>query len=78
MTNKKQKVILKVDDSFLDYIKDNLKEHGKVKITGLGIFELKHFKGRVGYNVATKTKEQFPPYSRVVFRSSQTLKNALE
>lgn len=51
-----------------------LKEHGRVKITGLGIFESKERKARKGRNPNTGEPVEIPARKRVVFRATKALR----
>jgi len=76
MSNVKQKVILKFkDDSFVSHLTSLLLKAGKVKIVGLGIFEIKRIPAREGYNVGTGERFIIPEHNKVSFRPNQKLKD---
>lgn len=59
-------------------IADGLVKEGKVLISGFGIFEIKQTKARKGVNPATQEKIDIPASTRVTFRVSSTLKEAVK
>lgn len=79
MSNKKQKVILKMrTDDFIESFKSAIMAGGKIKISDFGIFELKKMRSRKGYNPATKEHEQFPEYIKISFTPTSSLKEYVQ
>ncbi len=76
---KKHKVILRFkNDDFIAQLEKLLLETGAVKVTNLGIFEIRCFKGKEGYNVHTKKIENFPAWNKVVFKPTKSLKDSIQ
>lgn len=61
----------------IDMIYEGLKKDGKIKIKGLGTFEVKHIPGRETYNPYTKGKGYMEAYLKVKFKASTKLKESL-
>ncbi len=53
---------------FVETIWEGLKTTGKVRIHGLGTFELKEIAGRKTYNPVTKGEAYMKPYLKIKFR----------
>lgn len=79
MSNTKQRVILKFkDDQFVERLEHLLLQAGKVKVTGLGIFEVRKVAEREGYNVGTGERITIPAHNKVVFRPAKGLREAIQ
>jgi nucleoid DNA-binding protein len=77
--NKKQKVVLKFkDDSFVNQLMSLLMRTGKVKIVGLGIFEIKKIAEREGYSVNDGKRIIIPAHSKIAFRPTKKLKDSIQ
>lgn len=63
-----------VVDAFLDTLVDTLLKEGRVSIRGLGTFQVKESKERLGVNPSNKQKIKIPARKRVSFRPSLMLK----
>jgi nucleoid DNA-binding protein len=78
MANRKQKTILKFkDDEFLARLSLCLKENKRVKVTGIGIFELREMKERKIMNPYTRKIQIIPRHNKIGFLPSKTLKNLI-
>lgn len=80
MASIKQKVILKLKDGddFIQTLGDLLGQTGKVKITGLGVFEIKHINAREGYGVFEKKMIKIKAHNKLVFRPSVSLRKTIQ
>lgn len=79
MANVKQRTILKFkDDSFVQQLQKLLTSSGKVKIVGLGIFEIRHIDEREGYNVGNGQRIVIPAHNKVVFRPTKKFKDVIQ
>ena len=77
--NKKQGVIMKFkDDFFLKQLKSLLIKTGKIKIVGLGIFELKRIAEREGYGVNDGKRITIPAHNKISFRPTKQLKDSIQ
>ena len=56
----------------------NLKQDGKVSISGLGVFKIKNTNPRVGRNPKTGASVNVPAGRRISFRAGRKLKNFLK
>ena len=75
MANKPQRNIINLKDRQLfDTIADLLVVDGSVKITGLGVFEVKQIKGHMGYNPSKKKHEKVEPYKKLIFTPTKKLR----
>lgn len=74
MANVAQKVIVNLPREIRQEIQSGLLRHGKVKVVGLGIFEIKKIKSRMGRNPATGDVVMMPSYKKVKFRPTAALK----
>lgn len=72
--NKPQKYIINDKSGVVDNIAASLKKHGKVKVTRLGIFEIKEISGRTVYNRRTGGQDPLPPFKFISFKPSKTFK----
>ena len=59
----------------LDIITKQLREGGKVQLTGFGIFEVKDREARVGRNPHTKESIEIPAARVPAFKASKALKD---
>lgn len=80
MGNIKQKVIMKFkDDSFVQQLQSLLMERGKVKVNGLGVFEIKRVAARKGWNVGAGGGEiLIDAHNRIAFRATKSLREAIQ
>lgn len=79
MSNTKQRVILKFkDDAFVEQLEKLLLSSGKVKVGGLGIFEIREVKAREGYNVGSGDRITIPAHKKVVFRPTKKLRDSIQ
>ena len=79
MANIKQKAIMKFkDDSFSEKFRAIVMKTGKVKINGMGIFEIRRMKERHGYGIYYKDRIVLPPFNKIVFRPTIQLRNLIQ
>ena len=79
MSNRKQRVILKFkDDAFVDQLTSLLLKAGKVKVSGLGIFEIRRIAEREGYNVGTGERITISAHNKVAFRPHKKMKDSVQ
>jgi len=78
MGNSPQKMIIDIDRDFVAVLREGLKKHGKVKVTGLGIFEVRKVKARIGFNPSSKEKEMIKEYKKIKFTATKILKDLLQ
>ena len=77
-TSYDKKVIQTVIDTFLEEIKNSLKESSTIELRGFGTFELRLRKGKdSARNPKTGDKVSVAPHYVAAFRSGQELKNSL-
>ena len=77
-TSYDKKVVQSVIDSFLDEIKNSLKDSSTIELRGFGTFELRLRKGKESArNPKTGDKVSVAPHYVAAFRSGQELKNSL-
>lgn len=77
-TSYDKKVIQTVIDTFLEEIKNSLKESSTIELRGFGTFELRLRKGKESArNPKTGDKVSVAPHYVAAFRSGQELKNSL-
>ena len=77
MANIPQRKILNIPLELCAEIRDALSEHGKVKVNGLGIFELRRIGERLGRNPVSGKVEMMKAYTKIKFRATHSLKEAL-
>jgi nucleoid DNA-binding protein len=77
MANNTQHKIIKLPEDFVMEIRNAIIEFGKVKVTGLGIFETRSVKARRGRNPRNGKELVIPPYTKVKFRPTSSLKEAV-
>lgn len=79
MTNIKQKVILRFkDDAFAEQLKSLLAKSGKVKVGGLGIFEIRPVAARKGYNVSNGKEIIIANHNKIVFRPTKKFRDMIQ
>ena len=79
MPNKKQSLIIRDRaNPLVVTLLDGLLAVGKVKVTGLGIFEVRKSAAKVGYNPATGGKKECPAYNRIHFTPTKELRNLIQ
>lgn len=79
MSSQKQRVILKLkNDDFIQKLGELLTQTGKVKVTGLGIFEIRHIDARDGYGVFEKKMIKIKAHNKLVFRVSSSLRKSIQ
>ena len=77
-TSYDKKVIQTVIDTFLEEIKNSLKDSSTIELRGFGTFELRLRKGKESArNPKTGDKVSVAPHYVAAFRSGQELKNSL-
>ena len=77
-TSYDKKVVQTVIDSFLEEIKNSLKDSSTIELRGFGTFELRLRKGKESArNPKTGDKVSVAPHYVAAFRSGQELKNSL-
>ena len=64
-------------DSLLSTITEVLKRDEKIKLTGFGVFEVKHRAARTGLNQQTKETVEIPAQSVPVFKAGKALKESI-
>lgn len=61
--------------AFVESVKEELAQKGKVQIMGFGTFETRERKARVGVNMQTKEPMDIPASTAAVFRAGKSLKD---
>lgn len=64
-------------DDFVELTVKNLKKGNKVRITGLGIFQVRKRAARIGRNPATGEQIKIKASKKVAFRVAKDLKEAI-
>lgn len=64
-------------DSLLSTITEVLKRDEKIKLTGFGVFEVKHQAARTGRNPQTKEAVKIPAQSVPGFKAGKALKESI-
>jgi integration host factor subunit alpha len=77
MSNVSQKMIIPFPKELRASIVAGLLEYGKVKVSGLGIFEIKLINARKGRNPATGEVMTMPAYRKIKFRPTASIKQNL-
>lgn len=72
-----KKEVEQVLDSMITLFTKNLKKGNKIRISGLGILQVKQTKARMGRNPATGEEIKIPAKKKVAFRVSKDLKEAV-
>lgn len=62
------------NNEFVDQLQSLLMSTGKVKVAGLGIFEIRNIKERLGYDMRTKERITIKSHNKISFRPTQKLK----
>jgi nucleoid DNA-binding protein len=81
MSNVRQRVILKFkDEAFVTKLTELLSKTGKVKISGLGIFEIREVKERKGYGIGTDGSKPIiiPAHKKIAFRPTKKIRNLIQ
>jgi nucleoid DNA-binding protein len=80
MANTKQRVIMSFkNDSFTEQLFALLLERGKVKVGGLGVFEIKRVASRKGWNVGGGGGEIIiPAHNRIAFRPTKKFREGIQ
>jgi DNA-binding protein HU-beta len=76
--NMSQKETKEVIDAALKVIEEQLKQGGKVTLTGFGTFEVRQRQAREGVNPQTGKKIQIPATKTPGFSASSTLKSSVK
>ena len=77
-TSYDKKTVQTVIDSFLEQVKNSLKNSSTIELRGFGTFELRLRKGKVSArNPKTGDKVSVAPHYVVAFRAGQELKKSL-
>ncbi len=78
MASVKQKAILNFKNrSIIEFIKSEIIQHRKLKVTGFGIFEVKKMKASERHNPYTGKTEHFPEYYKITFTPTKEFKEKL-
>lgn len=77
MGNIKQKATTYLPPKIREDILWGLFEHGKIKVVGLGIFEMREIPARDGRNPKTGLIVTIGPYKKIKFRPTSVLKRAV-
>ena len=64
-------------DNLLSTVTEALKKGEKIKLTGFGVFEVKHRAARTGRNPQTKEIVEIPAQSVPVFKAGKALKESI-
>ncbi len=72
-----QDKIIKLSEESVLEIRNAIAVHGKVKVTGLGIFETRLVKPRRGRNPRTGEELVIPAYTKIRFRPTNSLKESI-
>lgn len=78
MSNKFQKMVVRLPDEVLEEIRGGIVEFGKVKVTGLGIFETRKIAGHPGRHPVSGKIIKFPAHVRVKFRPTASLYSSVQ
>ncbi len=74
MTKKQAEAVL---EGFVGLVAKTIKKGSKVRITGLGIIQVRQTKARMGRNPATGETIKIPAKKKVAFRASKDLKESV-
>jgi DNA-binding protein HU-beta len=72
-----KKKLAELFDDFIDLTVKNLKKGNKVRITGLGIMQVRNRPARMGRNPATGEAIKIKASRKVAFRVAKDLKEAV-
>lgn len=79
MSTKHRKMALKLkDQAFIQRFTTLLLTGGKLKVTGIGVFEIKRIAAREGYNVGTGGRCQIKEHNKLSFRPAKPLKVSIQ
>lgn len=78
VTKRKSKIAELGTDVLAKEVVKALKDRGKVRLVGFGLFTLKLMKARKGYNPRTLKYERFPAYWKLGFVPSVELKEKMK
>jgi nucleoid DNA-binding protein len=71
----KDKEALAVVDTFIEAMKNTIKEHGRMEIRNFGVFQIKQRKPRTGRNPRNKKEYPIHPRKVVTFKLGKELKD---
>lgn len=77
MTNKKQVCTSYLSKELSDQVKDGLVKYGKIKVVGLGIFQLRKVPSRLGRNPQTGEIMTIPEYTKIKFFPTKSLRDSI-
>jgi DNA-binding protein HU-beta len=72
-----KKAVGEVLGSFIEHVVKNLKKGHKVRITGLGIFQVKKRPARLGRNPLTGEQIKIKASKKLAFRAAKDVKEAI-
>lgn len=77
--NHKQSTIIRIKEkSFEKAFYRLLKNRGRVKVTGIGIFQVKKMKARKNQISLTGERVDRPAYKKITFRATKALKDLVQ
>lgn len=77
MANKPQRCVYTLPEEHRDALARAVVRHGKVKVVGFGIFEVKRIPARRGRHPQTGEVTEIKAYYKVKFRPTKSLKEAV-
>jgi nucleoid DNA-binding protein len=77
MANRAHKKVIDLPEEVRTEISRGLLAHGRIKVIGLGSFEVKAVGKRMGHNLATGQTEIIPGYRRIRFVPTHSIKEIL-
>jgi DNA-binding protein HU-beta len=72
-----KKAVNELLGAFIDLTVKNLKKGAKVRVTGLGIFQVKRRPARMGRNPATGEQIKIKASKKLAFRAAKEVKDAI-
>jgi DNA-binding protein HU-beta len=72
-----KKAVNELLGAFIDLTVKNLKKGSKVRVTGLGIFQVKKRPARMGRNPATGEQIKIKASKKLAFRAAKEVKDAI-
>jgi len=72
-----KKAVNELLGAFIDLTVKNLKKGNKVRVTGLGIFQVKKRPARMGRNPATGEQIKIKASKKLAFRAAKEVKDAI-
>ena len=72
-----RKEAVQVVELFFDLLKDSLNNHGKVKITGFGTFQVRNKRSRRGRNPRTGQEMEIKARRVLTFKPSNLLRDSI-